>query len=67
MFNLLKQHANAIALTLFASAWFAGGMYFLFSAEKPTVIRYNCELAEISPDFPPQVKEQCRELKRGRV
>ena len=24
---------------------------------------YNCELAEISPDFPLAVKQQCRELR----
>jgi hypothetical protein len=25
---------------------------------------YNCDLAEISPDFPPKAREQCRELRR---
>ena len=24
---------------------------------------YNCELAEISPDFPKEVKQKCRELR----
>jgi len=23
---------------------------------------YNCSIAEISPDFPPEVREQCRKL-----
>lgn len=27
-------------------------------------VRYNCELAEISPDFPLEVKEKCRELRK---
>jgi len=27
-------------------------------------IRYNCSLAEISPDFPLTVKEECRKLKK---
>jgi len=26
---------------------------------------YPCDLAEISPDIPLDVKEQCRKLKRG--
>lgn len=26
------------------------------------VVRYNCDLAEISPDFPLEIKKQCREL-----
>ena len=25
----------------------------------------NCQLAEISPDFTPEMREQCRELRRG--
>lgn len=31
-------------------------------------IKYDCSIAEISPDFPPQVREQCRQLRaqRGR-
>jgi len=24
---------------------------------------YNCELAEISPDYPTKVKERCREIR----
>jgi hypothetical protein len=27
---------------------------------------YDCRLSEISPDFPTEVKKQCREL-RGRI
>lgn len=26
-------------------------------------VRYNCDLAEISPDFPVEVKQKCRELR----
>lgn len=26
---------------------------------------YNCSLAEISPDFPPHVREECRKLRRN--
>jgi hypothetical protein len=25
---------------------------------------YNCDLAEISPDFPPEAREECRNLHR---
>jgi len=33
---------------------------------------YNCSISEISPDFPPQVREECRKLrseayKNGRI
>lgn len=30
---------------------------------KNTETRYNCQLAEISPDFPVKVKQECRELR----
>jgi hypothetical protein len=27
-------------------------------------VRYDCRMAEISPDFPVEVKEQCRQMYR---
>jgi hypothetical protein len=32
-----------------------------FQSRYPT-IKYDCRLAEISPDIPPKVKEECRKL-----
>jgi len=32
-----------------------------FQPRYPT-IKYDCRLAEISPDIPPKVKEECRKL-----
>ena len=36
-----------------------GAYYFLPSH---TRMSYNCSIAEISPDFPIEVREQCRKL-----
>jgi hypothetical protein len=36
---------------------------FLSLPKKGDVIVYNCSIAEISPDFPIQVKEECRRLR----
>jgi hypothetical protein len=36
---------------------------FLSLPRKGDIIRYDCSLAEISPDFPLEVKEQCRKLR----
>lgn len=36
---------------------------FLSLPRKGDIIRYDCSLAEISPDFPIEVREQCRKLK----
>ena len=42
--------------------FFGFGLSYFFLPKKSEV-RYNCELAEISPDFPVEVKQRCRELK----
>ncbi len=52
-----------ILLGIFAIAWFAGGLYWLTTMPARQVVVYNCELAEISPDFPPQAREECRRLR----
>jgi hypothetical protein len=28
-------------------------------------VRYDCRLSEISPDFPPEVRQQCRNMFRS--
>lgn len=30
---------------------------------KNTQMKYNCEIAEISPDFPVKARQECRELR----
>jgi len=36
---------------------------FIVFGPKPEGRMYNCTLAEISPDFPPEVRDQCRKLR----
>lgn len=36
---------------------------FLIMAMPRTSVVYDCRLSEISPDFPPEVKDQCRKLR----
>ncbi len=52
-----------ILLGIFAIAWFLGGLYWLSTMPKRQVVVYNCDIAEISPDFPIEVKERCRVLR----
>jgi hypothetical protein len=35
----------------------------MFMPKKGDVIKYDCSISEISPDFPIEVKEQCRKLR----
>jgi len=37
-----------------------------FTLPRHGEIVYNCSIAEISPDFPVEVKEQCRKLNMQR-
>jgi hypothetical protein len=43
--------------------WIGVGFYFLNSIPKQPVVVYNCELSEISPDFPPAAREACRNMR----
>jgi hypothetical protein len=50
-----------IVVLFFAVAGYAGsGIVTLF---KNTEVKYNCSISEISPDFPVEVKQKCRELR----
>jgi hypothetical protein len=45
----------AVLLTVLALAFWPADV-------KHITVKYNCRLAEISPDYPVQVKEGCRKL-----
>ena len=67
MFKLMEQYFPAFLLALLAVGWIAGGFWFAFSTSPRTIV-YDCRLSEISPDFPTEVKEQCRKLRAsGRI
>jgi hypothetical protein len=40
---------------------------FIFMPKKGDVIRYDCSVSEISPDYPIEVKEQCRKLRAEKL
>jgi len=46
-------------IVLFVVFWVAT-MYFLTNVDTHVVVRYDCRIAEISPDVPIAVKEKCR-------
>lgn len=53
--------------------WFAGVIGIIIMGISlsliPThgTIVYDCRMAEISPDFPIEVRNECRKLKSGRI
>ena len=57
-----------IAVIIFMLCQF-GFFWVTKDSMKGTTIRYDCSISEISPDFPTEVREQCRKLraKYGRI
>jgi hypothetical protein len=39
-------------------------VYAMIAIGLPTGTTYNCSIAEFHPDYPVQVKEACRELRK---
>ena len=64
MFNKFQSQ---IAVGIFAIVWFFAGIYWLMEQPRHGVVVIDCSLAEISPDFTPQVKEACRKARSGRI
>ena len=53
-------HRDLIIISIFLPI---GVAITYFSLPKHSEVVYNCSIAEISPDYPVQVKEQCRKLR----
>jgi hypothetical protein len=42
-----------------------GIVWAVYGQTGHTTVKYDCRIAEISPDVPQAVKEQCRKLQKG--
>ena len=51
-----------ISLMLAAWFWFVIGLV-VWVYGKPEPVRYDCSLAEFSPDMPLEVRKQCRRVR----
>lgn len=58
---------SQISVAIFALVWAGAGFYWLSTQPKHGVVVIDCTLAEISPDFTPEVKEACRKARSGRI
>lgn len=61
----LKQTA-IVALIISSTILLAISMVMLGNAIPGRVVKYNCSISEISPDYPIDVKEECRKLNAQR-
>lgn len=48
---------------IFAGVVLLGSIMFLIVGPSPNGKVYNCSLAEISPDYPVEVKNECRKVR----
>ena len=51
---------NEIKLIVLLVVFWVATMYFLTNVDTHVAVRYDCRIAEISPDIPAEVKEKCR-------
>jgi hypothetical protein len=58
---------DKIIITLPFLAILAMSTLFVYVLPKHGEVVYNCSIAEISPDYPIEVKEKCRKLQMERV
>ena len=49
-------------MVIFGVLLLVGGIYYNLQNPK-LVVKYDCSIAEISPDYPLAVKEGCRKLR----
>ena len=57
---MLKQALIAVVLLI------ACTMLLIFD-DGPGEVRYDCSIAEFHPDYPKEVKEQCRKLRSSKA
>jgi hypothetical protein len=59
----LKEHLLMWPTLIILGCALVGILYGIHSV-LPQEAVYNCSIAEISPDFTPAMREECRKLKR---
>lgn len=63
--STLRETIKVVILAI--SVFIAFGIVFYIAPKRGDVVVYNCSIAEISPDFPLEVKEKCRKLNAEKI
>ena len=58
----MKENLDFISVIILGACMLAFAIYWNL-ANPHLVVRYDCSIAEISPDYPVAVKEGCRQLR----
>jgi hypothetical protein len=62
--SIIRQGLDFIIAVVLGAGALTFAIYMVVSHPSITV-RYDCSIAEISPDYPVEVKEACRKLLRA--
>jgi len=58
----IKELAPVAIIVLFLSS-----MYYIVKESAHSVVRYDCSISEINPDYPLEVKDACRKLRAENI
>lgn len=61
-----RENLDFIIVIVFAVITFSFLWWFTYSHPK-IVVRYDCPIAEIHPDYPIEIKEECRKLRAENI
>jgi hypothetical protein len=61
-----RQNLDFILITVLGACTMVFLIYWNLS-NPHVVVKYDCSIAEISPDYPPAVKEGCRKLRAENI
>jgi hypothetical protein len=62
-----KKNLVDLTILLLAALLMVGAFILNFYLPMPRERVYNCSIAEISPDYPIEVKEGCRKLRMEKI
>ena len=60
----MNEMIKTISLSVIVIIFLIIPIVFLIIVPKPEGVTYDCRLAEISPDYPIEVKNECRKRMR---
>jgi len=66
MFKNIKENFDFYSVVILGMTGVIFAIYWNYT-HPHLVVRYDCSISEISPDYPVQVKEACRKLRAENI
>jgi len=62
----IRENLDFFSVVILGFALLAFAIYWNYT-HPHMIVRYDCSISEISPDYPPEVKEGCRKLRAENI